>query len=201
MSIYGNPVMLGGSGGGGGTGNAWSGTSAPSDAVGENGQYYFQLSTDNHALVNDPASNANTGTAGWEFTAASAITIVGVRAMARSSYTGTVKFGEAGGTILKEVGVSLVAGQWVEAMFDSPVTLTTNTHYIVMLFGNSSTLLYQRSPTLRTNAITYVRGRYGGFPGTNESGTAYSVDVLYQIEPPYPIKSEYYKSGGTWSQV
>lgn len=42
MSVWGNPVMLGGSGGGGGSTNVLSGTTAPTAAQGDNGAIYLQ---------------------------------------------------------------------------------------------------------------------------------------------------------------
>jgi len=204
MSIYGNPVMLGGSGGGGGSGNAYAYSVPPTASVGENGEYYFELDASStiSGLKSEPNDTANTGTAGWEFTANENLTVVGVRGFARSSYTGTIKLAGSSGTVLAEKSVSLVADTWVSAMFDTPVTLSSGNNYIIMLFGSSGTLKYQRNPSTATQ-ITYVRGRYGSLPGTAETGTAYSVDILIEgnVQPPYPVKTQYYKTGGVWVPV
>lgn len=188
----------------GGGKNAYSDTVPPSASAGDNGDYYFEL--DNSAIANglqtDPSYNANTSTAGWEFTANSTLTVVGARGRARSTYTGTIKLADSSGTVLAEKSVNLIINTWVSVMFDTPVTLTTGSNYIIMLFGNASTLTYQRNPTTASE-ITYVCGRYGNLPGTQEAQTAYSVDVLIKrnIEPPYPLKTQYYKTGGVWVQV
>lgn len=204
MSIYGNPVMLGGSGGGGGgDGNAYAYLRAPTSADGENGQYWFQLTTeDYYALKSDPTQNANTGIAGWEFTANSAITVVGLRAKVLGSYTATIKLAESNGTVLAEASVSTVYDQWVDVALETPITLTAGSNYIVMLFGQALTLRYQNSPAT-VSSLTYVRGRYGGLPGSTENGTCYSCDIIIQghNQPPYPVSKQYYKSGGTWSEV
>ena len=182
-------------------------TSPPTSLIGENGDYYMELSDAAYspAFANDPANNANSASGGWEFKANAAINILGVRAYVRSSMTGkTIQFGTSSGTVLKTVTVDLAANQWTEVLFDEPVTLTAGTNYIVLLTANSGTLKYQTNPALTTDKLTYVRGRYGTFPGSQESGTAYSVDVLYESgasEPPYPIKKEYYKTGGAWTEV
>ena len=60
MSIYGNSVMLGGSGGGGGDKNAYASLSAPGAAVGQNGDYYFQLMNGFYALATEATTNAQT---------------------------------------------------------------------------------------------------------------------------------------------
>ncbi len=204
MSIFGNPVMMGGSGGGGGNGNAYAYTVPPTASVGENGEYYFELYDVSiiTGLQSEPNNNANTGTAGWEFTANEDITVIGARGLARSTYTGTIKLANSSGTVLAEKSVSLVANTWVNVDFDNPVALTAGNNYIIMLFGNSSTLMYQNNPTVASQ-ITYVRGRYGSLPGSTESGTAYSVDILIEgnQQPPYPVKTQYYKTGGEWVAV
>lgn len=205
MSIYGNPVVLGGSGGGGGgSGNAFASINAPTAADGENGQYWFQLlkATYKNGATFNPTSSATISIGGWEFTANSAITICGARATAHTSYTGTVKLADSNGTVLAEKSISLEAGQWVYVYFDSDVTLTAGNNYIITLFGNSGTLVYTTSAATDAS-ISYVRGRYGGLPGTPESGVLYGVDVLIESEaqPPYPLKKQYYKSGGIWTEV
>lgn len=202
MSIYGNPVMLGGSGGGGGGGgNAYAYLRAPTSADGENGQYWFQLYASGYGANFNPTDNASVASGGWEFTANSAITVTGARAKVRkTSYSGTVKLADSSGNVLAEKTISLVAGDWASVDFDAPVTLTAGQNYIIMLFGNSGTLTYTRLATA-ISSITYVRGRYNGLPGTQESGIWYGVDILIQAYPPYPVSKQYYKSGGTWSEV
>lgn len=187
-----------------GGGNAYADTVPPPASLGENGQYYFELCNTQviNGLQSEPDENANTGTAGWEFTANENLIIVGARGYARSTYTGTIKLADTSGTVLAEKSVSLVANGWVSVMFDTPVTLTAGSNYIIMLFGNSKTLRYQTNPTVASQ-ITYVRGRYGSLPGSMETGTAYSVDILIQdsLNPPYPLKTQYYKTGGVWVPV
>ena len=205
MSIYGNPMMLGG-GGSGGSENAFASVNAPTSADGENGQYWFQLrdggEEDYPALKSQPSDSANTGTAGWEFMANVAITVVGLRAMTRSSYTGAIKLANSSGTVLAEVSVSFAAGEWVDAALENPVTLTAGSRYIVMIYGDRGTLLYQNNP-ITVSDVTYVVGRYNGLPGTLESTTCYSCDIIIQGNnlPPYEVTKQYYKSGGTWTEV
>lgn len=203
MSIWGNPVMMGGSGGGGGGDkNAYASLSAPGAAVGQNGDYYFQLMNWFYALAVETTSNAQTNAGGWEFTVNDTISVIGARGKARSSYTATIKLGLSDGTVLRETSIELTAGEWVDVMFDSPVTLTAGQNCIIMLLGNSNTLYYSpREPSLTTSRLSYVRGRYGSFPGTQETGSYYNVDILYAVEPPYPLKKQYYKSSGVWVEV
>lgn len=197
------PVTVNVSGGGGGK-NAYVGTVPPSASLGENGEYYFELNNSpyTNGLQSEPNADASTGTAGWEFTANENLTILGARGYARSSYIGTIKLANSSGTVLAEKSVFLAADTWVSVMFDTPVTLTAGSNYIIMLFGNSSTLRYQTNPTVASQ-ITYVRGRYGSLPGSSENRTAYSVDILIQgiLNPPYPLKTQYYKTGGVWVPV
>lgn len=202
MSVYGDYLSVGSSGGG--EGNAYVYTVPPTASVGENGEYYFELDAGStiSGLQSEPSMNANTETAGWEFTANENLTIVGARGLARSSYTGTIKLADSSGTVLAEKSVSLVADTWASVMFDTPVTLSSGNNYIIMLFGNSGTLKYQNNPSTATQ-ITYVRGRYGSLPGSTETETAYSVDILIEgyTQPPYPVKTQYYKTGGVWVAV
>lgn len=131
------------------------------------------------SLASSPTSGANTPIGGWQFQVTSPIYITGVRGKIRSSsYTGTIKFGLASGTILKQVSVDLIANQWVDVHFDSPILLNTDTDYVISLFGNSSTLYYGMSPSFTVDSIRYITGRYGWFPGTTEGSVYYSVDIL-----------------------
>lgn len=201
MSIYGNPVMLGGSGGGGG-GNAWASFDAPSASVGQNGDYYFHLLKGTPALSSEATTNASTAAAGWAFVANESINIVGARAKARSSYTATIKFGLPDGTVLAEKNIDLENGLWVSISFDNPITLTVNQSYIIMVLGDQNTFYFNYGkPTLATNKLSYVQGRYGSFPGTAESQSYYNVDVLIGGEPPYTADRQYYKTGGVWVPV
>lgn len=201
MSIWGNPVMMGGSGGG--NGNAYAYTVPPAASVGENGEYYFELVTVNtkDGVSFNPKESASVASGGWEFVANSDITIVGARAKTRSTYDGTVKLANSSGTVLSEKAIAL-SPNWNKVFFDTPIQLTAGNNYIIMLFGNSGTLLFTRSATADSD-ITYVRGRYNGLPGTQETGVLYSVDILIgrATTPPYPVKTQYYKTGGVWVAV
>ena len=202
MSIYGNPIMIGGSGGGGG-GNAWASLDAPSASVGADGDYYFHLVKGTPALATAATQDASTAVAGWEFTVIDPVTVVGARAKARSSYTATIKFGLPDGTVLAEKNIDLENGTWVNTSFDNPITLTVNQNYVIMVLGNAKTFYYSPTrPSLTTDKLSYVRGRYGSFPGTQESLSYYNVDVLIGSgEPPYTADRQYYKTGGVWVQV
>lgn len=198
--------MMGKATGGGGSsgGNAWASLDAPSSSVGVDGDYYFHLGKGVPALYSEAPRDATTPAAGWQFVANEAIQIVGARAKARSTYTGTIKFGRSSdGTVLAEKNIDLVNNAWVSIIFDNPITLTVNQNYIIMVLGNENTFFYsQYAPTLRTDKISYSQGRYGSFPGTPEAKSYYNVDVLIGSgEPPYPIDTEYYKTGGLWVPV
>ena len=192
-----------GGGGGGSGGNAWASPDAPSASVGADGDYYFHLVNGTPALASEAQLNASTAVAGWEFGANESITIVGARAQARSSYTATIKFGLPDGTVLAEKNIDLKNGAWATILFDNPITLTANQDYIIMVLGNGNTFYYSPNrPTLATNKLSYVRGRYGSFPGTEESLSYYNVDVLIGSgEPPYTADRQYYKTGGVWVEV
>jgi len=193
----------GGGGGGGSGGNAWASLDEPSASVGADGDYYFHLVNGTPALASEATTDASTAAAGWEFSANESITVVGARAKARSSYTATIKFGLLDGTVLAEKNIDLENGDWVTVLFDNPITLTANQDYIIMVLGNQNTFNYSSSrPTMATNKLSYVRGRYGSFPGTAEPGSYYNVDVLIGSgEPPYTADRQYYKTGGVWVAV
>ena len=199
MSIWGSPVMTGG----GGDKNAYVSRSAPSADSGRDGDYYFQITDHKNALASEAVSNAQTNAGGWEFTVNNAITVIGARAKARYRYTATIALGLSDGTILRETSIALEAYEWVSVRFASPVTLTTGNHYVIMLLGNSGTQYYSGSaPSFTTDQISYVRGRYGSFPGTQEGGSYYNTDILYELPgPSYPMDKQYYKSNGVWTEV
>ena len=206
MSIYGNPMILGGGGSGG---NAYALASPPIADIGRDGDYYFELSSGTVAPLKDntnwSASSENNG--GWEFSVPgnSPVTLVGVRGYSGVNQPGsTASIGTSDGVVFKQVSIDLLANQWVDVFLDSPITLSPGTNYIVKIAATNS-LKYIRNPSLNTNMITYVRGRYGSaFPGTAESGVAYSADVILDnlnAEPPYSAQAEYYKAGGLWVSV
>lgn len=190
-------------GGGGGGGNAWASFDTPSASVGANGDYYFHLVHGTPALASETTMNASTAAAGWEFVVNESITVVGARAKARSSYTATIKFGLPDGTVLAEKNIDLENGAWVNVLFNNPITLTANQDYIIMVLGNGDTFYYSANrPTLATNKLSYIRGRYGSFPGTEEAFSYYNIDVLIGSgEPPYTADRQYYKTGGVWVEV
>lgn len=192
----------GGGGGGGDEGkNAYAQDTPPSESIGQNGDYYFELVTMGYGLRNETPEEAGTSTAGWEFKTNQPLTIIGARAYARDAYTGTIKLAELTGSVLAEKSVSLVARRWVSVEFDNPVELASDNYFIIMLFGNQNTLCYSRTPVV-DDRISYVCGKYGGLPGTTESGTVYSVDILFaNTTPPFPLKTQYYKSDGIWVPV
>lgn len=181
-------------------GNAYAGVSSPDESIGQNGAYYFELADVGSGLRSELNYSANTGVAGWEFTANEDITVIGARGLARSSYVGVIKLSDISGTVLAEKSISLVANTWVSVDFDNPVSLTAGNNYIIMLFGDSGTLKYTHNPIVASQ-ITYVQARYGNLPGSTESGTAYSVDILIQGIPPFPLKTQYYKTEGMWVPV
>lgn len=187
----------------GGGGNAWASLDEPSASIGQNGDYYFHLVNGTPALASEAITNASTAAAGWEFGVNESIAVVGARAKARSSYTATIKFGLLDGTVLAEKSIDLENDSWVTVLFDNPITLTVNQDYIIMVLGNQNTFYYSSSrPTLATNKLSYVRGRYGSFPGTVEPQSYYNVDVLIgREEPPYMADRQYYKTGGVWVPV
>ena len=199
MSIYGNPIMIGGSGGGGG-GNAWASLDAPSASVGADGDYYFQLSD---KAINYSFDNIATNpSGGWEFRVNASLRIVGVRVFSLKNLSGkTVTFGTATGTVLKSVTLDYVANEWVDAVFDEPVVIEPNVNYVVLANPEESrSLKWMNRPTMTTSRLTYVTGRTGSFPGSQEGNVAYSVDLILG-SPPYGFQTQYYKSGGTWSEV
>lgn len=204
MSIYGNPVMLGGSGGGGGSGNAYAYTVPPTASVGENGEYYFELNASggNGIASGSLTGGANTGIAGWEFTALSSFSVIGLRGYARQAYTGTLVLGTTSAQLVSK-SVQTIANDWAEVMLDEPIQLTAGTNYIVMLFGNPSTLSYNTASGLTINSkLSYVCARYGSFPGNTEANNVYSADIIIGGGiPPYPIRTQYYKTGGVWVAV
>ena len=194
------------SGGGGGGGNAFAKYRAPTSADGENGEYWFELMNYSPGIISgDFSGNASTPNAGWEFEVTEEVSLVGLRGKARNSYTGTLKFGTTSEK-LAEKSVDLVAGEWVSVRLDDPITLSPNTRYVVMLYGQASTLSYNSRGFVSINSkVVYKHARYTNYatewPGNTENSNVYSADVMLGTDPPYPINKQYYKAAGTWSEV
>lgn len=184
--------------------NAYAYNDPPSASIGQDGEYYFDIGGLPGILKGSLDKNANTGIAGWELKVNTNMLLVGLRGHARDSYNGTIKFGDLNGVIV-EKSITLVANQWSEVTLDTPIQLTAGTSYIVMVFGNSNTLSwgYAAEPYMTINPkVMFVRARYGSYPGSIESGHIYAADVvLREVSPPYPIRRQYYKTGGVWVQV
>lgn len=185
-----------------GSGNAYAYTDLPSASVGQDGEYYFEIGGLPGILKGTLGNNANTGVAGWEFKVSTSMLLVGLRGYARSSYNGTIKFGDLNGVIV-EKSIALVANQWSEVTLDTPIQLTPGTSYIVMVFGNGGTLSWNYVSDMTLNPkVVLVQARYGSYPGSIESGNIYAADVvLRDVSPPYPVRRQYYKTGGVWVAV
>lgn len=204
MSIKYHDVNVGvtlGEGGGGGE-NAFIGFDTPDASLGSDGQYFFKLLKIVPAIKNSLTSNASY-VGGWEFTALGAFKVVGMRCYVRSATTAALEFGTTSEVLRQVTGVSLASGVWTEVMFDTPVTLTAGTNYVVRYDGPGSKLTWSSSHQYNTDKIQYVQGRYGAgsWPGSAESGSTYSVDILIELDPPFKVDAEYYKSSGAWSAV
>ena len=200
--------LMGKSNGGGGSsggGNAYAYLSPPTSNIGKDGEYYFELSDKGYreGANIEPYSSASVLSGGWEFQVNSAIKICGARAQARSNGTGIVKLADSNGNVLAEKSIKLEQNEWNYLLFDSSIPLTVGNNYIIMLFCSSAILNYTRIREITDPSITYVRGRYGGLPGTQEGSVYYGVDILIEegLSPPFPIKTQYYKSGGVWRPV
>lgn len=191
------------SSGGSGNGNAYAYTAPPTESVGENGEYYYELNAEGSGIVSGSLNqSANTSAAGWEFKAINSFSVIGLRGYARQAYTGTLVLGTTS-TQLVSKSVQTIANEWVEVMLDEPIQLTAETNYIVMLLGNQNTLSYNISSNLTFDSnLSYVRARYGQFPGNTEDRNVYSADVIIDRPgPPYPVRTQYYKTGGVWVAV
>ena len=200
--------LMGKSNGGGGSsggGNAYAYLSPPTSNIGKDGEYYFELNDKTYREGADIelTNIASVLSGGWEFRVDSAIKICGARAQARSNSTGIVKLADNNGNVLAEKSIKLMQNQWNYIFFDSSIPLTVGNNYIIMLFCSSAILNYTKAGDITGPSITYVRGRYGGLPGTQEDRVYYGVDILIEEDasPPFLIKTQYYKSGGVWRPV
>lgn len=199
MSIYGNPVTVGGSGGSSG-GNAYGGSTPPTSGIGSNGDYYFEMSTKEYGIQSPYINQANS-IGGYKFKVVSSnISIIGVRVLLRADITGAIKLATSDGTLLASVSASYNDGDWREIMFDEPVTPEVDGIYMVMFDGSTGSMYYNRNPSTAPG-IVYICGREGYFPGQDDSGYAYSCDIIVKYEDPYFVRAQYYKENGAWSEV
>lgn len=198
MSINGNPVMIESSSGG--EGNTYISLDPPTSAIGENDDYYFQLRGKEYGTNTEFTSSARS-TGGYCFDVkAPSIKVSGLRAKLRSNITGIIKLG-TGNNVLASVNVSYNDGDWAEVQLDSPVTLGVG-RYVVIFEGEGDSMYYASGALAMNDDLTYVCGMNGAFPGTYDRyGDNYSCDIIIDYEDPKPLKKQYFKSNGVWTEV
>lgn len=199
MSINGNPVMIESSGGSS-VGNAYGGATSPTSGIGSDGDYYFEMTTKGPGFESPFPKNA-TSVGGYRFRVGEAdITVIGLRVKLRANITGTIKLGTSGGTLMASVSASYNDGDWRVVMLDEPVTLEAGETYAVLFEGSEFSMFYNERQSTHPS-ITYLTGLTGRFPGEPYSGYAFSADIIIAYSVPYPVKRQYYKSSGAWTEV
>ena len=184
----------------GGSSGVYVGTDAPTSSIGSNGDYYYRRARFPYGYQNAPTSGSSTSQSGYEFTANSNISVVGLRGYVRSSVTGSLMLGDSSGNILKQVNdIAFSANDWTEVTFDSPVQLTSGSNYIVMIAASALAYQYASGATF-ASTITYVRGRYGGMPGSTDAGILYGADIIVDSDVFY-VTEQYRKESGAWEKI
>lgn len=180
------------------------GRNPPSNDVGVDGDYYYQRVDNKQAYPTFTASGSTMQTrAGYEFVTNGVCKVTGLCAlMSGSSVVNIALYNTSGDVIASVSNVSIDSGgKWVVAPLAEPVTLSANTHYIVMVekVSGGSIRYAQGTQQPGTNLITFEIGRYGTPPGTQESNTRYSADIY--IEYYYNITNSYIKESGSWNTI
>jgi len=191
--------------GGGGSDGVYVGTGEPDASIGSNGDYYYKRKrTGMYGYTSTPGNSSSTSQTGYEFIANEAIAISGLRAY-NTNTSGTINLllGKLDGSVLGRIDNVQVNGGWVEASFDTEVQLVAGEHYIVQAIRNGQGFRYQsKSSTTFNSKITGVQGRYGGLPGSTDSGNIYSADIIISSDTDvYVVTRQYFKSSGVWEVI
>ena len=194
-----------GSGGDGGSSDSYFGITAPTSDIGNDGEYYYIRNSGENGHSLEMTGSSGQTRAGWEFYPNEEISIIGFRGKTQYTTTGALLLATTDGTIVAQIdNVQFTANTWVEAYLQQPVTLSVGTNYIVQIVSNSGGVYYSQSLQSSdfSEALTFVRGRYGGTPGTAEGGTAYSSDIIIRTDNvPEKVRIQYYKENGSWVQI
>ena len=189
---------------GGGSSGVYVGTDAPSANIGTNGDYYYKRKLQSpYGYFTTPGSNSSTTQSGYEFTANTALTIIGLRGYTRSATSGSLVIAQSDGTEIARISNLSFAQGWNEALFDTPIQLTSGENYIVMIASNIQCLSYQSIHAASFNSsITGLRGRFGSLPGSIDYSNIYGADIIIQVDDPvYIVEEQYYKKSGTWELI
>ena len=187
------------------TSEVYVGTDEPPQDVGSDGNYYYKryVKTE-YGCTTNPNQNSQTSMSGYEFKTVNAISVKGLRGYSRTSGTGKLFLAAADGTVLGQIDdVQFAAGGWTEAYFETPIQLSADTNYIVMVQRSQGGLLYQTKSRATVNAnITAIAGRYGSLPGSVDSANLYGADIIIEKNPAvYLVDKQYIKQSGAWIQI
>lgn len=187
--------------GGGGSSGIYVGRDAPSANLGSDGNYYYRRASEIDGFTGALSNNSSTKLSGNEFIPNININVAGLRGYVRANTTGRLLIADTAGEIIAELSnISFTTG-WNRVLFDTPIQLVANQNYIVAIEVGSTVLSYTNASNIQfDSSITYVRGRYGSIPGTQDAGIVYGADII--IDPGYEIVYEqYYKANGEWIQI
>lgn len=188
------------------TSDVYVGTGEPSQDVGSDGNYYYKryLKNFEYGCTTNPSNSSSTSMSGYEFKTVNAISVKGLRGYSRTSGTGKLFLAAVDGTVLGQIdGVQFAAGGWTEAYFETPIQLSADTNYIVMVRRSQGALSYQTKSQATVNAnITAIAGRYDALPGSVDSSNLYGADILIEKNPGvYLVDKQYIKQSGSWVQI
>lgn len=141
-----------------------------------------------YGIIAEPTSlstHSNQWEMGWAFTIGSKdVRVVGLRAKLPAAQTVTGNLWSAAGTLLASCTIAVISGQWVEALFDTPVVLEANTQYIVSCYNSANRYASTVSAFTYNAKIASVQGgRYistkGSFPANSEANNMYPlIDIV-----------------------
>lgn len=184
------------------------GESDPSANQGENGDYYYKRFKPNeygYTSYTPGTYFSNTTIYGQEITPVEDIVIKGLRLYVNHTREGYARIGDLSDIIKSTSAVNMVANTWNELLFDEPITLQANTKYIIQGVINSSPggISYKQSSsgiTINSKITNQGVARYGGYPGTSESGVYVGIDIIIEGDF-YHITDQYIKLNNAWTPI
>lgn len=182
-----------------------TGTEPPDDSIGVNGEYYYQRSNIANIIKKYPSTPSRSGTNiyGIEFVPAKDMVVTALIGMTMESRTGKLRIGTLA-SVLAEVNATFPAGDWVTVALETPITLTAGTHYIIqtVIDQSNGSIAYVVPATniVYDPDVQYIRARYGGYPGTEESNTGVLVSFK-RLLPYFLVDKQYLKVNDEWTEL
>lgn len=120
---------------------------------------------------------------GYKFKANENFIVCGLRVMYPAVQTTTAHLWDSSGNLIASANITAVAGEWVEVLLETPVTLESGKTYYVSCYNTSTRYQASKSNFTFNEKITFMAGVYNSsqnaFPSNEEANNVYPlVDIV-----------------------